>query len=165
MRHIKTFKSINEDKLGDCDFETFKEIMYEISDDFNNVDFNDYSEDYFYDCWIDLSDTLTYDDFNLSFDYLSEVVEPYDSPDNIKYILQDNTIHGHIESYIDGLYKLKSGIDSFIEDNKKVSKLFKDIEEFILPRFQSFDNFVQCDVGIDTIGRIRVTFEMEERIR
>lgn len=86
------------------------------------------------------------------------------SPDNIKYILQDNIVYDHIESYIDGLYKLKSGIDSFIEVNKKVSKLFKDIEKFILPRFQSFDNFVQCDVGIDTIDRIRVTFEMEERM-
>ena len=174
MRHIKTFKSINEDKLGDCDFETFKEIMFEITDEFDDVEFNDYSETkvvlyryrpgYFYDCWINLrSKFRTYDDFSMSFDYLADVIEPYDSSDNIKNILDDGKIYNHINSYLDKLHQIKSNIDNFIESNQEVLKLFKNIEEFILPRFQSFDNFVQSDIGVDDIGQIRITFEMEKR--
>lgn len=161
MKHLKTFIGINESTSGNCDFETFKEIMYEVTDDFNDVKFNDYiNENTFYDCWINLPSNFY--DFNLSFDYLGDIIEPYDSPDNIDNILDENLVYDQIDEQIDKLYKAKSGIDKLIEDNKKISKLFKDIEEYILPRFKSFDNFIQTDIGMD-IDRIRITFEMEER--
>jgi lipopolysaccharide biosynthesis protein len=165
MKHLKTFKGINESTSGECDFETFKEIMFEITDEFDDVEFNDYSEtDYFYDCWINLSSKFrTHDDFNMSFDYLADIIEPYDSPDNIKYILEDDKIYNHINSYLDKLHEIKSNIDNFILANEEVLRLFKNIEDFILPRFQTFSNFVQTDIGVDDIGQIRITFEMEER--
>lgn len=165
MRHLKTFIGVNESTSGNCDFETFKEIMYEVTDDFTNIEFNDYTdEDSFYDCWINLSsDFMNYDDLNLSFEYLDDIIEPYDAPDNIDYILDENLVYEKIDSYLDELFKAKSDIDKLIEDNKKISKLFKDIEEYILPRFKSFDNYVQTDIGQDTTGRIRLTFEMKER--
>lgn len=164
MKYLKKFKSINEATSGECDFETFKDIMFEITDDFDDIKFNDYSEEGFYDCWINLSSKFrTYDDFNMSFDYLADVIEPYDSPDNINYILENDKIYNHINSYLDKLYQIKSNIDNFILANKEVLKLFKNIEEFIIPRFQTFSNFIQTDVGVDNIGQIRITFEMEER--
>lgn len=99
----------------------------------------------------------------MSFDYLVDVIEPYDSSGNIKYILDDGKIYNHINSYLYKLHQIKSNIDNFIGANEEVLKLFKNIEEFILPRFQSFDNFVQSDIGVDDIGQIRITFEMEKR--
>jgi hypothetical protein len=98
----------------------------------------------------------------MEFDYLDHIIEPYDSPDNISYILEDVRIYNEINSYLDGLHEVKSNIDSFIKANEEVLKLFKNIEEFILPRFEAFDNFIQTDVGID-YDRIRITFEMVER--
>lgn len=163
MRYLKKFKRINESGSGECDFDTFKEIMYEITDDFGDVEFNDYSDEGFYDCWINLrSKFRTYDGFEMNFDYLGDIIEPYDSADNISYVLEDGKVYTIINSYLDKLHEVKSNIDSFIKANEEVLNLFKNIEEFILPRFETFDNFIQIDVGVD-YDRIMITFKMVER--
>lgn len=162
MRYLKTFKKINESGTGECDFDTFKEIMYEITDDFSVVEFNDYSNEGFYDCWIDLrSKFRTYDGFEMNFGYLAYIIEPYDLAYNISHVLEDGKVYTVINSYLDKLHEVKSNIDDFIKSNEEVLKLFKNIEEFILPRFEKFDNFIQANVGI-RYDEIRITFEMVE---
>lgn len=166
MRHLKTFKSLNESTSGECDFEAFKEIMYDITDEFSSFEFSDYSsEEYgsFYDCQIDIVDSEFYDYYStLDFSELLslDVVEPIDGPDNIEGIYKEGKVYTEINWNIDKLLDFKKRIDAAILSNQKMIKLFKNVEEFVLPRFQTFSNFIQCDVGLSN-GRLRITFEME----
>lgn len=52
-------------------------------------------------------------------------------------------------------------LKTFKKINESVSG-GKKFSEFILPRFETFDNFIQTDVGID-YDKIRLTFEIVER--
>lgn len=173
MRHLKTFKSLNESTSGECDFETFKEIMYDITDEFSSFEFSDYSSEEafifaqdgsFYDCQIDIIYSELYEDITLlDINELLclEVVMPIDEPDDIELIYKEGKVYNEINWNIDKLLNFKKTIDAVILSNQKMIKLFKSIEEFVLPRFQTFSNFYRCDVGL-TAGRLRITFEMEE---
>jgi hypothetical protein len=56
MKKLIYLKKFNESTSGECDFETFKEIMMELSDYFH-CEFHDFTieGDYFYDCNLTIS--------------------------------------------------------------------------------------------------------------
>ncbi len=170
---MKYLRKYNESTQGDLDFETFKEIMFELSDYFSCT-FNDYSEineedpDYggFYDCWITIPINPTYtlhDDIPyLNFDYLSgDVIEPIDGLDNINYVFENNKIFNAIDDQSEELLNLKKNIDDIIDKNNKLKEVFKTVKEHILPRFESFNNFLQSDCGFDGES-LRITFEIKK---
>jgi hypothetical protein len=102
MKRLGYLKKFNEASSEECDYETFKEIMMELSDYFE-CNFHDYTKegDYFYDCELtipqisdeEVDEKGTY----LTARYLTEVgrdywvylkysIPPTDDPDNIESI-------------------------------------------------------------------------------
>jgi len=179
---MKYLKKFNESTSGEMDFETFKEIMFDLSD-FFECDFKDHSEDVhaispgirdpdyngFYDCWINIPFLEEYsinDDapfFNFDYlDYTNDVIPPFEELDNINTIFENDKVYDAIQTQEDKLYKLKNDLDRIIENNAKIKNVFKIIQEHILPRFDQFSNFLQSDIGFDNTNCIlRVTFEIK----
>ena len=172
---MKYLKKFNESTSGEMDFDTFKEIMYDLSD-FFECEFKDHSgvdddPDYngFYDCWIKIPFLEEYsinDDapfFNFDYlDYSNDIIPPFDDLDNINTIFENDKVYEAIQSQEDKLYKLKNDLDKIIENNAKIKNVFKIIQEHILPRFDTFSNFLQSDVGFDNANCVlRVTFEIK----
>jgi len=46
-------------------------------------------------------------------------------------------------------------------NNNKIKKIFRILEEEIVPRFQNFSNFESCSIGFD-VEIIRICFDMPE---
>ena len=163
MKNLLYLKKFNEASEEECDFETFKEIMMDLSDYFECV-FNDYTEeDYFYDCELTIpqisDDEVDEEGTYLTARYLNDVLPPTDDPQNIDelYIeLQDS-----VDNQIENLQKLKNNLDVIMTNNNKIKKIFKILEEEIVPRFQHFSNFEGCSVGFDG-DVIRICFDMPE---
>lgn len=175
---MKYLRKFNESASGELDFETFKDIMLELSDIFS-CEFNDYTnnEDYvptdggrFYDCQLTIPylDDYAINDDNpdFNFDYLgyqNDGIEPIDEPGDIKSLYQDSKIYDTIDDQSDKLEKLKRDLDLIIESNNKMKSVFNIIEEHILPRFESYSNFLQCDCGFDSVNsKLRITFELKD---
>ena len=163
--NLKYIKRFNESKNGELSFDDFKNIMFDLVDQFNfEYEFNDYSdEDKFYDCWIympikegyEIQDNIPY----MNFDYLSEPIPTTDEPNDISNNFEE------IFEYIDGnkedLENLKSDIDDIIEANKKTKLVFEILKDKIIPRFNNFSNFIECGVGHNS-GELRITFEIND---
>ena len=153
-------KKFNESDNNNLDFDTFKEIMYEITDEYDGK-FNDYSDDIdgpFYDCDINImvndkyyiNDDVPY----LNYDFLD--LPHFDDPQTIEGINVSTQVDEHNRK----LLELKNDIDSIIENNNKIKKLFFSIKKHILPRLKTFSNFHGCYFGWETDGVFRVTFEI-----
>lgn len=174
---MKFIRKFNESTGRKMDFDTFKDIMSDLSD-FFECNFFDYSEDNdddpdyggFYDCQIKIPflDEYAIDDDNpyFNFDYLSyqnNILPPFEDLDDINTVLENNVIYNAIDEQEEKLFKLKNNLDKIIENNAKIKKVFKIIQDDILPRFESFDNFLACDVGFENIDPLlRVTFEIKK---
>lgn len=174
MRYLRKFNESTGQKM---DFDTFKDIMSELSDYFE-CQFFDYSEDRendpdyggFYDCQVKIPflDEYAIDDDNpfFNFDYLSyqnQMIPPFDDLSNINEIFEDDKVYRAINEQEEKLHKLKNNLDKIIENNGKIRKVFKTIQDEILPRFESFDNFLACDVGFESVeSLLRVTFEIKK---
>lgn len=169
---MKYLRKFNESISGDLDFETFKEIMFELSDYFSCT-FNDYSKsekgltqsEGFYDCCMIIPSNNKYqlhDDIPyLNFDYLQEeIIRPLDDPDDIQNLFENDIIFEAIDSQSDELSDLKANLDDIIDKNNKLKEVFKNIKEHILPRFEAFSNFLQSDIGFDGES-LRITFEIK----
>lgn len=161
MKHLKTFKSTNENKSNYCDFYTFKEIMYEITDDYNSVKFNDYDYENFYECVISLNYQTIYD-IDIGFSYLGDCVGTDDIPERIEPLFEDNYIYDAIEDYIDYLEKSKNNIDNLIEINKSLIKIFRSLENHIIYKFNKFDNYEMCEFGISDSADVIITFQIKK---
>lgn len=164
---MKYLRKFNENVGDDCDFETFKEIMYELSDDYQQHSFTDYSqeEDPYYELHIELSCNGNYmiqDDvpyLNFEFINLSEL----DDPTSILKDFNIKEFYSEINSHNDSLLELKNRIDTVIENNKQITDIFKKIE-IIIPRFEAFSNFRDIYVGFDKYnGDIKISFEMDSK--
>lgn len=91
------------------------------------------------------------------------MIPPFDDLENIKTIFENNKVYEAIQTQEDKLYKLKNDLDKIIENNAKIKNVFKIIQEQILPRFDTFSNFLQSDIGFDNINCVlRVTFEIKK---
>ena len=160
MRHLRRF---NESVGDECDFETFKELMYDLSDYYEHS-FNDYSndEDPFYEIHIVLSERGNYttqDDVP----YLNfEFIDIGDWEDPIPILDEIDSIYSEVNSQNDKLLELKNRIDSVIRNNNQIKDIFRKLES-ISPRFESFSNFKDVYVGFDKYNpSIRISFEIKK---
>jgi len=162
---MKYLRKFNEDINNECDFETFKEIMYELGDDYQHS-FKDYSneEDPYYEILINLSESGNYaiqDDvpyLNFEFVDLSDL----DDPTTILRDFDINDVYSEINSQNDQLLELKNRIDSVIRNNNQITDIFKRLE-LITPRFETFSNFKDVLVGFDKYNpSISVSFEIKK---
>ncbi len=168
MRYIRKF---NESNQSEITFNEFKQIMFEILDDFEfEYKFNDFSNSEgppFYDCWITVNLLEEYaisdDQPNLNFDYLGyqyDILPPVEEMENINDIFEK--VDDAIKSQVSDLYALKNNLDSVIKSNEDMKNIFKLIQTRVLPRFEEYDNFLQSDIGFDsTNAEIRITFEIK----
>jgi hypothetical protein len=160
MKYLKRF-IINEKSGDNCDFETFKDIMLELTDNYHNVVFS-IPEEWYYQCQFKLYDTGNLD-FDLPRIDLHSIVGYIDSPDDIEYSLDNDVIYKRVDNYINNLEDFKNNIDNIIESFSKIKEVFKNIEDYILPRFKHFDNFQACSVGFDELeGNFIITFDTDE---
>jgi hypothetical protein len=167
MKYLKRFGKINEDiKIldEDLDFDTFKDIMTLITDDYNQVKFKNYSDENFYDCQI----LIFNEDFNNTYDmlenisksdYYRDLISPIDDPMSFSEIIEANIID-QIEEKIENIKKFDF---TYIlnQQEKFINTLIK-IEQDIIPRFTQYKNYYDCMIGYDD-NKLRVTFELEEK--
>jgi hypothetical protein len=153
---------MNEKSGNNCDFETFKDIMSELADDFDNVSFSDPEDGgYFYLLF------QLYHTHDISYDLpsmgIGNIIGHVDGPENIINVLNGGLIYSSIDDYINDLNDFKGNIDNIINLFSKIKEVFKIIEDYILPRFEHFDNFKACSVGFDEInGNFIITFDTDE---
>lgn len=146
MKYLKSF-IINEKSDDSCDFETFKDIMLELTDNYHEVVFSQPEEEYF-QCQFRLYETDDLD-FDLPRIDLHSIVGYIDGPDNIEDSLVNGVVYKRVDNYINNLENFKNNIDNIIESFSKIKEVFKYIEDYILPRFKHFSNFQTCSVGFD----------------
>lgn len=163
MKKMIYLKKFNEASEEECDFETFKEIMMELSDYFQ-CQFHDYTDDdYFYDCELTIpqinDEEVDEEGTYLTARYLTDTLPPTDDPSNIFGLY--GIIHDAVDNQISNLQKLKNNLDIIMSNNNKIKKIFKLLEEEIVPRFQAFSNFEQCSIGFDG-DVLRICFDMPE---
>lgn len=169
MKYLKRFGKINEDIKTldeDLDFETFKDIMTLITDDYNQVDFKNYSDDNFYDCYILIFNEdfdNTYDMLeNISIsksDYYRDLISPIDEPMSFSDIIDSNIID-QIEEKIENIKKFD--FTYIVNQQEKFINTLIKIEQEIIPRFTQYKNYYDCMIGFD-YNTLRVTFELEEK--
>lgn len=161
MRYIKTFESSGDE----MDFDTFKEVMLDVSDMVYDSVFIDYSNqdhklaDRFYSCELKfLFENLFIDvDEHIDGSFIPHAEEPEDIK-TAKDIIKDR-----ISEIEDHLYSVKNKVDTSIKTNKDVLGVIEHIDKYIAPRFESFSNYKACLIGIDYVGKdivVTVTFEI-----
>lgn len=163
MKKMLYLKKFNESSSGECDFETFKEIMMDLSDYFE-CNFHDYTDnDYFYDCELTIpqinDEVIDEEGTYLTAKYLTDVLPPTDDPDRVENFYR--SIENSVDYQLENLEKLKNNLDVIMANNNKIKKIFRILEEEIVPRFQEFSNFEMCSVGFDG-DVIRICFDMPE---
>lgn len=161
MKKLVYLKKFNEASNEECDFETFKEIMMELSDYFQCV-FHDYTdEDYFYDCKLTIpqisEEEIGEEETYLTARYLTDDLPPTDDPENIESYY--TKLNYSVDNQIKKLEKLRNNLDIIMANNNKIKKIFKLLQEEIVPRFQSFSNFEKCSIGFDG-DVLRICFDM-----
>lgn len=159
MKYIKRFKKINEaNGYGDLDYSDFKHIMSIVTDNYDNVHFDDYSnEDYgFYDCWINQEYLEVYDEID-NVHHFSYVINPTDDPGSFEKVIEDGII-SEIDNQIKTIKNIK--FDTIIKQKEDFKNLILTIEDNILPKLQSYDNYEDCYIGYDN-GQIRITFQIK----
>ena len=157
-------KKFNEAYLDELSFETFKEIMYELSDNYECRfhDYSKYENDPFFDCELLLPKPI-----NVDFpqqDNLTEYLPPYDGPEEI-----DGDTLRELNVQIDEenrqLKDLEGKINLLIERNNKVKEIISTLETDIIPRLQSFSNCQSVTLGYDSAYFIASQDKFESIIR
>lgn len=166
MKLIKRWKKFNEADSIELDFDTFKDILSEISDQYEHVftDFSSSDDEPFYDLKIILPELSQIDDNDIYFNwnYLNEIISPIDNPDDAENLLSDeNLINQSIEYQINHYYKLKNELESMIRISEKIKLIFETLEKEVIPRFKQFNNFQYCTLGFDG-DELRITFDIFE---
>lgn len=165
MKKMLYLKKFNEHTSGECDFETFKEIMMDLSDYFE-CSFYDYTKegDFFYDCRLTIpqisDEAIDEEGTYLTARYLNDVLPPTDDPDRVENFYR--RIENSVDYQLENLEKLKNNLDVIMANNNKIKKIFRILEEEIVPRFHTFSNFEMCSVGFDGYDVIRICFNMSE---
>lgn len=157
MKYLKRYNFISENKGTECDFDTFKEIMYELTDNYNDTKFNNYEDiEGYYECKFNLFKHSGNDiDYDLP---RIDIIGDVDNPENLTKEEID-TLCSTIQIYRNSLLDFKSNIDKIIENSSEIEKVLKSLKN-ILPRFEYFSNFKTCSVGIDeNFGDIIITFD------
>lgn len=152
--YLKKFNEAYEDELS---FETFKEILFDLSDSYE-CQMYDYSEDEsdpYYDCHLTLPKSI-----NVQFrqeDNLTEYLPPFDGPEEVDSdTLRE--LRKHIDEENGQLKDLEGKINLLIERNRKIKEIISTLETEIIPRLQSFSNCQSVTLGYDCQNRRRTYF-------
>jgi len=163
-------RKFNESESYDLSFDGFKEVMSDITDEFNlDYDFEDNSnstnkyDDRFYELKIYLPESSYIETTNiLSYD-LGGLASPEDGGDTLSDIRVTSCI-ASIDDNNSKLREVKHSIDTQIENNNLVKRLLSEILK-IKGRLSSFDNFGESRLGQSiTVGshtEITITFEIK----
>ncbi len=136
MKHIIKFNEAKKVKGEECDFQTFKELMFDVSDyyecEFKNED--EYDEEPCYVCaiFVKISDYVESNNIFMSATFYDE--------SEIKSDILDAKIK-----------EIEKNNQKMLEYNKKLVSIIKTINEDIIPRFKVFDNFYSCDIGFNNM--------------
>lgn len=152
-------ESVSED---DCDFETFKEIMYELSDIYHCEFFKYIEDDTFYDCHLILPEIPDVFGVKSCFGGNLEEIAYHDDPedfDSVKDKYKDKTRRN-----IETLKNLEEQINKGIRYNETIMNIIKIIEEDIIERLKTFKNFYALSIGIgymDDRNVLRICFDVK----
>ena len=159
--YLKKFNEAYSDELS---FETFKEILFELSDNYE-CRFNDYSQDEndpFYDCELVLPKPI-----DVQFpqqDNLTEYLPLYDGPEEI-----DSETLRELNLQIDEQNKqikdLEGKLNLLIERNNEIKEIISTLESDIITRLQSFSNCQSVTIGYESDHFIASTDGFESIIR
>lgn len=178
MKYLKTYHSVNESNSGDLSFDEFKDIMIEMIDEYEydlkheTVDGSIVTDDNleFYDCWIFLKPLENPKEMtDYQYKFLVDMGDS-DDPNSIEDI---NKFKSHINNlFNERLVILEDNIKyltSIVEYNKRLEYILNYFKEYILPRFQTFSNFLKCTIGAESYisdnieyGNIRITFDIKK---
>lgn len=155
MKHLKKF---NESR-SDLDFETFKEIMERLHDEFpSEMRFDDYSgeEDPFYDFHIafpKIEADMIFEDGVFSFDYLDymDSEEPKPLPHDLM---------GNIDSHISYIRKIQRESENAIRIHSQFKEMMEVFIDEIKPLLESFSNYLDVTIGA-SIDELRICFEIK----
>lgn len=168
MRKLVYLRKWNESVSEDnCDFETFKEIMYELSDIYN-CEFFDYSksdnDDTFYDCRIILPEIPDIYSVDSCFGANLENIAYHDGPEDFDSVKDE--YKSRISENIETLKDLEEQINNGIRYNESVLNIIKIIEEDITDRLKTFKNFYSLSVGIGYMNNhnvLRICFDINNK--
>lgn len=150
MKHLRKFYESNGEE---CTFKDFKNIMFDILDDFNfEYQFNDYSSDKwdpFFDCQIYiLKNSEYYDKYEMpnlnNIEYID--LRHFDEPDDLSR-LDINDIKITINENISKIEKIVTESDEIIKYHKNIKSLLERLANDLIPRFEKYDNFDSCEIG------------------
>jgi hypothetical protein len=166
---IKRWKKFNEsNSVEELDFETFKDIMMEISDisDCRFESFNSEGE-IFYDARIEIPEIseVDLDSEFFSWKFLNEHIPPGDDPSAYSEIFQGGMIYNALDEWRNKFEQLNSEMQRMARSQERVKKVFQILEQDIIPRFRFFSNFQECSIGFDyneyDKPELRVTFDID----
>jgi hypothetical protein len=162
VRYLKRWNIIFEKNGPKCDLETFREIMFDLTDSYHDVTIKQL-EDGYYECQFTLFTNIHDIIYDLPRINLDGVVGYIDTPDLIDISIENRLIYNTINEYINNLNDFKKNIDMIINNYSKITKVFKIMENYILPRFKHFSNFQNCSIGLDEFsGVMIITFDTDE---
>jgi hypothetical protein len=156
-------ESVSED---DCDFQTFKEIMYELSDNYH-CEFFDYSkDDTFYDCHLILPEIPdVYTSIDSCFGGNLEEIAYYDGPEDFDSV--KDRYKDEINQNINNLRDLEENINKGIRYNESMMNIINIIENDIIERLKTFKNFDALSVGIGYMNNhnvLRICFDIKDEV-
>jgi hypothetical protein len=161
---MKTFNRFNESMGDECSFEDFKNIMFDIFDDFDfECDFREEKSIKSFECEIDMCGLDKYrlhDDIpSLNIDFLDwhgdQTLPGFDNGYEINEEILDSAIDS-IDSNIDSLKELQSELESIIKYQEECKEVFERLKK-IRYRFEDFSNFDYCEIGFER-GIFLITF-------
>lgn len=166
MMKMKKFyiNRFNESQGDECSFEDFKNIMFDILDDFDfEYDFREEKTIKSFECEIDMSGLDKYrlhDDIpSLNIDFLDwdgdQILPGFDEGYEINEEILDSAIDS-IYFNINSLKELQSELESIIKYQEECQKVFKRLKK-IGYRFEDFLNFDYCEIGFQR-GIFLITF-------
>ena len=159
--YLKKFNEAYEDELS---FETFKEILLDLSDSYEcqMYDYSGDDNDPYYDCHLTLPKPI-----NVQFpqeDNLTEYLPPFDGPEEID---SDTLIELNVQIDEENaqLKDLEGKINLMIERNNKIKEIISTLELDVIPRLQSFSNCQSVTIGYDSAYFIASQDVFEQTIR
>jgi len=151
MKHLRKFYESNGE---DCTFKDFKNIMFEILDDFDfEYQFNDYSSDEWetsFNCQIYILRNFEYEDTLYSninnIDYID--LWHSDEPENLEELDFEETSRA-IDKNISEIEKIKREVKEIIQYHKNIKSLLERLHKDLIPRFENYYNFDSCVIEKD----------------
>lgn len=137
MKYLNRF---NENIDNECDFDTFRDILYTLSDNYSDVDFIEDEESFV--CAIDIGDSFQIDSM-----FISTIRYGYNNkmPNNFHLLDFNEEMSNHTNK----LNELKIELDSIIRKNNEIGKIVDVVNKKILPIFEKFSNFGSIDIVCD----------------